>query len=133
SLDVEKAKQLLSEAGYGDGFTVELAAFNSEPWSQMAQSIQATMAQAGIKVEVFAGDRRTVFGKHRSRGFDMLIHSNASEYQDPDARSGFFCSPDVSDEANLVSSFAWRAHWNIPDLTIVADVAKVEKDPELRN
>ncbi len=133
SLDVEKAKTLLREAGYADGFNVELAAFNSEPWSQMAQSIQATMAQAGIQVDIFAGDRRTVFGKHRSRSFDMVIHSNTSEYQDPDARSGFFWSPDVSDEANLVSSFAWRANWRIPDLSIVADVAKVEKDPELRN
>src|SRR5918995_3147906 len=47
-LDVAKSKGLLAEAGYPDGFEIELDAFNSSPYIDMAQAIQASMAEAGI-------------------------------------------------------------------------------------
>ena len=52
SLDVAKAKELLAEAGHGDGFKVEMDAFNTSPYVDMAQAIQATMAQAGIDISI---------------------------------------------------------------------------------
>ena len=52
TLDVEKAKSLLAEAGYPDGFKVELDAFNSSPYLDIAQAIQATMAEAGIDISI---------------------------------------------------------------------------------
>ena len=45
-----KAKALLAEAGYPDGFAVKMAAPNISPLTEIAQSVQQTMGQAGIKV-----------------------------------------------------------------------------------
>ena len=61
-LDVAKAKALLAEAGYKDGFAVKMAAPNVSPWTEISQSVQQTMGQAGIKVsiepmELKAGDQ----------------------------------------------------------------------------
>ena len=58
TLDVAKAKALLAEAGYPDGFEVELDALNTSPYTDIAQAIQATMAEAGIKVRSSRRDRR---------------------------------------------------------------------------
>jgi peptide/nickel transport system substrate-binding protein len=50
-LDVAKAKALLAEAGYPDGFELEFTTPNPPPWTVIAQSVQQTMGQAGIKLK----------------------------------------------------------------------------------
>ena len=47
TLDVEKAKALLAEAGYPDGFKVSLRALADAPFMSAATAIQATLGQAG--------------------------------------------------------------------------------------
>lgn len=55
--DVEKAKSLLEEAGYGDGFSFELATFknprtyNPSPL-QAAQTVKSNLAEVGITVDI---------------------------------------------------------------------------------
>ena len=46
--DVEKAKQLLAEAGYPDGFKATLSADNSSKSSKLAEIIQRQLKEAGI-------------------------------------------------------------------------------------
>ena len=52
--DPEKAKQLLAEAGYPDGFETELYAMNTDPNPRIAQSFQQDLAAIGIKAEIKA-------------------------------------------------------------------------------
>ncbi|MGI9450507.1 MAG: ABC transporter substrate-binding protein, partial [Geminicoccaceae bacterium] len=52
SLDVEKAKSLLEEAGLADGFKVTMDTRNTSTVTDMAQAIQATWGQAGIELEI---------------------------------------------------------------------------------
>src|SRR5690606_12029187 len=52
TFDVEKAKQLLAEAGYPDGFSITMDARNNSPTIDMAQAIQGTFAQGGINLEI---------------------------------------------------------------------------------
>ena len=52
--DPEKAKQLLAEAGYLDGFETELYAMNTDPNPRIAQSFQQDLAAVGIKAEIKA-------------------------------------------------------------------------------
>ena len=48
-LDVAKAKELLAKAGLKDGFTVTMETRSTPEITGIAQAIQQTMAQAGIK------------------------------------------------------------------------------------
>jgi ABC-type transport system substrate-binding protein len=52
NFDQDKAKALLSEAGYGDGFTTELYVANTDPQPRIAQAIQQDLATIGIKAEI---------------------------------------------------------------------------------
>lgn len=50
--DVDKAKELLAEAGYADGFTLEVTSAQFAGIDTMAQAIQGQLAEVGIKVEL---------------------------------------------------------------------------------
>jgi peptide/nickel transport system substrate-binding protein len=50
--DVEKAKELLAEAGYADGFTLEVTSIQFAGIDTMAQAIQGQLAEVGITVEL---------------------------------------------------------------------------------
>lgn len=67
--DVEKAKALLEEAGYGDGFEFELWVQDTTSWMQMAEMIQNSYAELGIKANVSVMDTNSLIsqraeGKH---------------------------------------------------------------------
>jgi peptide/nickel transport system substrate-binding protein len=48
--DRDKAKRLLAEAGYADGFEVTLDAGNTQPAADIAQAVAVMLSQVGIKV-----------------------------------------------------------------------------------
>jgi ABC-type transport system substrate-binding protein len=52
--DPEKAKQLLAEAGFADGFDTVLYAMNTDPNPRIAQAIQQDLAAIGIRAELRA-------------------------------------------------------------------------------
>ncbi len=57
--DPAKAKQMLTAAGYPNGFTTTLYSHNVDPWPKVIQSIQNDLAQIGIKAQVKLIDRAT--------------------------------------------------------------------------
>ena len=131
-LDVAKAKALLAEAGYPDGFEVELDASNSSPSSDMAQSIQATMAEAGVKVTIVPGEQKQVITKYRARNHQMVLLYWSPDYMDPHSNADSFArNPDNSDDAKS-KPLAWRNSWDIPDITAETDAAVKERDADKR-
>jgi peptide/nickel transport system substrate-binding protein len=50
--DIAGAKKLLSEAGYANGIDLTLDILNKTTYNTIAQVIQATLAQAGIRVQI---------------------------------------------------------------------------------
>lgn len=52
--DPSKAKQLLAQAGYPDGFATTLLTETSSPWDKLAQIVQQQLAEVGIKVTIKA-------------------------------------------------------------------------------
>jgi peptide/nickel transport system substrate-binding protein/oligopeptide transport system substrate-binding protein len=50
--DPAKAKEMMVEAGYGDGVKTELFVMNTDPNPRIAQSIQQDLAQVGINADV---------------------------------------------------------------------------------
>ena len=132
SLDVAKAKTLLAEAGYPDGFEVELDASNTTPSSDIAQSVQQTLGQAGIKVSIVPGEQKQVITKYRARNHQMVLLYWSPDYMDPHSNADSFArNPDNADDAKS-KPLAWRNAWDIPELTKETDAAVRERDPEKR-
>ncbi|MEZ5931413.1 MAG: ABC transporter substrate-binding protein [Alphaproteobacteria bacterium] len=134
SLDVEKAKGLLQQAGLADGFSVTMDTRNVPSTMDMAQAIQATWAQAGIQLEILPGDNKQTLTKYRARTHDIYIGRWGPDYQDPHTNADTFASnPDNSDEGNNTGKLAWRNAWDIPEMTALTAAAVLEHDPKVRS
>jgi peptide/nickel transport system substrate-binding protein len=127
-LDVAKAKELLAKAGLPDGFKVTMDVRSGQPTTGMAESIQQTLGQAGIKLEIIPGDGKQTLTKYRARNHDIYIGNWGQDYFDPNSNAQTFASnPDNSDNAKI-KTLAWRNAWDIPDLTKQTEAALLEKD-----
>lgn len=132
SFDLAKAKALLKEAGLENGFSVTMDVRNSEPTTSMALAVQATFAQAGIKVELIPGEGKQTLTKYRARTHDIYIGRWGPDYMDPHTNADTFArNPDNSDDAKA-KPLAWRNAWDIPEMTKKADAAVLEKDTAKR-
>jgi peptide/nickel transport system substrate-binding protein len=128
TFDPAKAKALLAEAGNADGFEVTLDTPNSSPFINIAQSIQSTMAQGGIKVTIVPAEQKTVLTKYRARQHQMLLINWGPDYMDPHTNADSFArNPDNSDNPKS-KPLAWRNSWDIPEITKMTDAAVRERD-----
>jgi len=131
-LDVEKAKALLAEAGYPDGFEIQIDTMNTSPFPEIAQSIQQTLAQAGIKANIVQQDGNQLFPLYRGRQHQIVLIYWSPDYMDPHSNADSFTrNPDNSDEP-ASKPLAWRNSWVIPELTALSDAAVLEQDTEKR-
>jgi peptide/nickel transport system substrate-binding protein len=131
-LDVPKAKALLAEAGYPDGFSVTLNSANSSPYTEMAQSIQQTLGQAGIKVSILPGERKQVIGEYRARKHQMCIISWGPDYFDPHTNADTFARNTDNSDGAATKPLAWRNKWDIPEITKMTLAAAKELDGKKR-
>jgi len=122
---VDEARALLRRVGLADGFEVALDYSSNPPISDIAQAIQANLATIGIRVRMIPGEMRQVITKTRARQHEMAIVRWGSDYFDPHSNAeAFSMNPDNSDNARN-RTLAWRASWEIPELTQrTADAAK---------
>ena len=128
-LDPAKAKELLTAAGYPNGFSIDLDAPNFPPFTNMAQSVQSTLAQGGIKVNIVSAEMKPLLTKYRARQHQMLMVYWGPDYMDPHTNADSFArNPDNSDNAKS-KPLAWRNAWDIPEITKMADAAARERDP----
>ncbi|HVI89310.1 MAG TPA: ABC transporter substrate-binding protein [Dongiaceae bacterium] len=131
-LDVDKAKDLLKQAGLADGFSVTMDTTNKTETMELAQSIQSTWAKAGIKLEIKPADNKQTLTKYRARQHDIYIGVWGSDYQDPHSNAeGYATNADNSDTSTH-KLLAWRNAWDIPDLTKEVYAARDELDSSKR-
>jgi peptide/nickel transport system substrate-binding protein len=131
-LDVEKAKALLAEAGYKDGFAVKIAAPNVSPWTEISQSVQQTMGQAGIKVSIEPMELKAVIGQYRARNHQIAMLSWGPDYFDPHTNADSFVHNDDNSDNPKIKPIAWRNKWLIPDITKEMMAAARELDTAKR-
>lgn len=132
SLNVEKAKALLAEAGYADGFEVTLDVRNDQDRVDMSKSIQKTFGDAGIKVNILQSSGKQVLTKYRAREHDLFLGTWGADYQDPNSNAQAFAfNPDNSDDASI-KSLAWRNAWEPGTINEEVLAAVKERDTEKR-
>ncbi len=127
-LDVAKAKELLAKAGLKDGFSVTIDVRNTQPVTGIAESIQQSVAQAGIKMEIIPGDGKQTLTKFRARTHDIYIGQWGSDYFDPNSNADTFTSNPDNSDAGTVKTLAWRNTWESPELDKEAKAALLERD-----
>ena len=131
-LDVDKAKALLAEAGYPTGFEVEIEALNRTPIAGIADSVKATLGQAGIKATVTAEARKDLITKYRARDLQIVLLPWEPDYLDPHASADSFArNPNNADDAKS-KPIAWRNAWDIPEITAETRAAVRERDGDKR-
>jgi len=130
--DVAKAKALMAEAGLQNGFTVTLDYISQPPASDIAQKIQADLADIGIKVTLVGGEQKQVVTKTRARQHQLAMLVWGTDYFDPNSNAQAFCAdPDDSDTSKL-KILAWRSHFQDKELTEMVEQAAKELDSAKR-
>ena len=107
-LDVAKAKALLAEAGYPNGFEINLEVPTQPPMPDIAQAVQQTMAQAGIKLNLVTSDLKQVLTKYRARKHQMVIINWSPDYFDPHSNADSFAHNDDNSDTAKTHPLAWR-------------------------
>jgi peptide/nickel transport system substrate-binding protein len=130
-LDVAKAKALLTEAGYPDGFELRLSASNISPQIDIAQSVQQTMGMAGVNVNIVATDQKQLVAEFRARKFMATVISWTPDYLDPHTNASTFAFND-NDSDDAPHPLAWRCHYFDTAVNAKTTAAVKQIDPAKR-
>jgi peptide/nickel transport system substrate-binding protein len=115
--DTAKAKQLLAEAGYPDGVTLTMDFITVAPYGDIAQAVQADLAEAGIKLQLLPGEQKQVITKTRSRTHQLAMLYWGSDYFDPNSNAQGFCANPDDSATSKLRILAWRSHFVDKELT----------------
>jgi peptide/nickel transport system substrate-binding protein len=130
--DVAKAKALLAKAGYPDGFSITLDHFSRAPFPDVAQAIQANLADVGIKAQLLAGEGKQVTTKMRARQFQMTLMTWFPDFLDMHSNAQAFNYNADDSDTSKVKLPAWRCHFHDKELTDLVDKASKELDAKKR-
>ncbi len=132
-LDVAKAKELLAQAGYPDGFDVEISVRNEQPALDIAQAIQNTLTQAGIRVTIKSGAGAEILDSYRARTHDLIVQNWGPDYPDPHTNASTFAdNPGNADEDKNTGYLAWRNAYPAEETKAMVQAAVVEQDTDKR-
>lgn len=132
TLNVEKAKELLASAGVTE-LTIEAGVREAQERVEIAQSLQNTLAQAGITLNITVGTGKQILTRYRARELDMYVGAWGPDYPDPQTNAGTFAyNPDNTVEAGATGLLAWRNAWDAGGLSAKVEAAVIEGDRDIR-
>ena len=127
----EKARALLAKAGVKD-LEIDLDLINTPRFMDMAQAMQASMAKAGIKLNLIPGTGSQVITRYRARKHEAVLLYWGPDFYDPHANAQAFAYNVDNSDGNYQSTTTWRNSWLVPDLSAMTMAALKEKDPQKR-
>lgn len=126
--DPEGAKALLAEAGYADGFDMEIAADSSasDTITMALEIVSSQLAEVGINAEIKNYDQSTWLETRKSGELGSFMSTWTADYNDPD---NFIYTFFGNEEKTKIRSI------NYPDTEVMERVAKartiVDEDERL--
>ncbi|MFE8101349.1 ABC transporter substrate-binding protein [Brenneria goodwinii] len=130
--DIAKAKALLAEAGYPDGFEITLDHYSAQPYPDIAQAIQTQLGAIGIKVRLISSENRQVLTKMRARQHQLAITAWGADYFDPNSNTETFCVNTDNSENARNRTLAWRCGWSDEKFNTLTEQALHESDADKR-
>ena len=106
-LDINQARALLAQAGYGGGFAVRIETLTSPPFPAIAHALGATLAEAGIDAQVVTWEGAELWPRYRGRKHELIL-------------------------APWSGVLAWRNVWAHDGINAAVVRARNELDPERR-
>jgi len=123
--DPERAKQLLAEAGYPDGFEIQQDGTSASGVTEQMQLEQEYLAAVGIKVKYNLVDTPT-YNQMRNNG-DFQLSGRLLPAVNPDMILFSYLHPD-----NIAPKGLNGARYNNPELTAKLEAARAETDSAKR-
>jgi len=131
--DPEKARQILADAGISTPIDVTLDVINAAPFTDMAQSLQASFAEAGINFEILPGTGAQVITKYRERTHQAMLLYWGPDFMDPHSNAKAFAYNADNSDDNYQATTTWRNAWAVPDdMNTETMAALSEADPAKR-
>lgn len=129
-LDVPRARALLAEAGYPEGFDTTLRVLADQPLLNIAIAIQSTLLQGGIRAKIITGTGNQIYGAMRDRQFSLLVGRGGSgvEPHPHSSLRALVYNPNNANSARLTNFQGWRTGFYDAQLNRMIDQALVERD-----
>jgi peptide/nickel transport system substrate-binding protein len=126
----ERAKELLAEAGYPDGFEIELTV--PDFLATEGTVVKANLSEIGLDVNLQTIAYTSLLGKYRDQGLQMVIARWGADYGDPDAMAKPFGHCRTTGDDAKIKQLAWRNGYANPELTDMIEEAQFIQDTEKR-
>ncbi len=123
--DVEQAKQLLAEAGFPDGISIELEHLAETTVNQYSQLLQLQLAEAGIELTLKPREAATIIRDWTTANYQLMSFQLGARF-DPDTvlYPRFHSSSMVPDGNNTC--------YDNPEVDQLLDEARIEADFDTR-
>jgi peptide/nickel transport system substrate-binding protein len=122
--DVGKARDLLKEAGYEDGFEVGLSYASNRVRDAIAAKLKSDLAEVGITVTLQPLEMSAYLSEMRAQKLAFCLGEWTPDYLDPTMWTNYFTYHD--------RGIAYRMLYNNPEAEKYADIVGTESDPVKR-
>ncbi|MFG6416637.1 ABC transporter substrate-binding protein [Roseateles sp. DC23W] len=126
----QAARRLLAEAGLPEGFETTIRVIAEAPFTGIATSLQATLAEGGIRASILPGTGNQVYGAMRERNFEIIVGrgGGGAESHPHSSLRALVYNPDNRDSARLSNFQGWRTGYADAELNRLIEQALLTPD-----
>ena len=118
--DIAKAKQLLADAGYPDGFNASILVFTDQR-NRTAQVLQGSFAEIGVKLTIEMMEKGAFYEKTNVGNYDLAVLGWTADADPSEIFDGMWHSSSLGETGN-------RQRYINPEVDKILEEASAEMD-----